>query len=637
MARIALLAMLVLLAGCAGLRPGQVRRIEAVIAQARPVAVDCTRLDACARPSSLHALAGRAFAESTVAVPRHYTLLLDRGSDALLARVDLIRSATTRIDLQTYIFDEDDAGRFVLDELIAAARRGVRVRLLMDQLSALERVETLAALAGLHANLEVRIYNPVLNRARINYPQYMVAGLCCWRKLNKRMHSKMLLVDGAVGITGGRNYQDDYYDWDAQYNFRDRDVLIAGPAARTMGESFDRYWADRHSVPVQQLRDVGTLLLREGVPVLSPPVFNRPERVQAARTQADDASLVQERLVARVIPVGGVDYISDLPGKPDGARDLSPSSVALRDLILGARERVMLQTPYLVLSKQARAMFRQLRRREDPPRVIVSTNSLASTDAFIAYALSYKYKRRYLRDYGFEIYEFKPFPLEAPIDVATTGAIDPVTGPPPRSPRVEFDRRSVVGRDLARQTRRRPLAREFAALAYGSPRSNAPVPLKRAGVRMGLHAKSLVVDETVGVVGTHNFDPRGDRYNTESMVVIRDAGFARELAASIERDTAPANAWVIAPRDKPPVLSGINYSLGKLSEHLPLFDLWPVRYATSYDFRPSSACPGPVPPGHPDFRRCYEAVGDFPEVALGFKSVVTRIFTAFGAGLAPIL
>ncbi|WP_133479469.1 phospholipase D family protein [Cognatilysobacter segetis] len=629
------------LAGCAALSPQQAQQVDAIVGQARPVQTDCERPDACARPSELHALAGEAFAASTADAPKHYTLLLDRGSDALLARIDLIRSATTSIDLQTYIFDEDDAGRFVLDELIAAAKRGVRVRLLMDQLSALKRVDTLAALAGVHANLQTRIYNPVLGRARMSYPGYVFAAACCWRQLNKRMHSKLLLVDGAIGITGGRNYQDDYYDWDAEYNFRDRDLLVAGPAARDMGDSFERYWNDRRSVPVEHLSDVGRRLLRGGVPALKPADFAEPERVRVARSVADDPGFVREQLLARVLPVGAVEYVADPPGKGGNEQVLSPASRTLRDLILGAQDRVILQTPYLVLSKPAREVFRTLQAREDPPHVIVSTNSLASTDAFIAYALSYKYKRRYLRQYGFEIYEMKPFPQDAPIDVATTGAIDTGSLPPARPQRVQCDRNSVVdcvrARQLARRPVRRPLEREFTALAYGSRRSNSPVPLKRAGVRMGLHAKSLVIDESVGVVGTHNFDPRSDRYNTESMVVIRDPAFARELAASIGRDISPANSWVIAPREKPALLSGLDYSVGKASEQLPIFDLWPRRYATSYEFKPSAKCPLPVSPRDPRFRDCYEAVGDFPEVALGFKSVITRIFTAFGAGLAPIL
>jgi phosphatidylserine/phosphatidylglycerophosphate/cardiolipin synthase-like enzyme len=181
------------------------------------------------------------------------------------------------------------------------------------------------------------------------------------------------------------------------------------------------------------------------------------------------------------------------------------------------------------------------------------------------------------------------------------------------------------------------LQAEYAALRYARRRANERVPLERAGVRIGLHAKSLVVDERIGVVGTHNFDPRGDRYNTESAVVIDDPAFARALAASIRRDIAPANAWTIARRPDPPLFSGLEYTLAKISERMPIFDLWPVRYATSYEFRPGPGCPAPLSPFDPGFRDCYRPVGDFPEVDIGLKPLLTRIFTAFGAGLAPIL
>ena len=163
------------------------------------------------------------------------------------------------------------------------------------------------------------------------------------------------------------------------------------------------------------------------------------------------------------------------------------------------------------------------------------------------------------------------------------------------------------------------------------------LPLKRAGVRMGLHAKSMVIDNRIAVVGTHNFDPRSENYNTESAVIIEDPAFAKALAESIRRDISPENAWVIAPRAKPVVLSGLDYSLGKVSEALPLFDLWPWRYATSYEFRPGPDCPAPLPSNDPGFHRCYEAVGDFPEVNVGSKWLYTRLLTAFGAGLVPIL
>lgn len=627
------------LGGCSTFGAAERAQAQSVALAARSEAVECTQADACARPSALHALGARAFAESTPASPRHYALILDRGQDALIARLDLLRSATDRIDLQTYIFDEDDAGQLFLEELLAAARRGVRVRVLVDQLSALKRVDTLAALAGAHRNFELRIYNPVLGRARLSYPRYVLAAACCWRQLNQRMHSKLLLVDGTIGITGGRNYQDDYYDWDPAYNFRDRDLLVAGPVARDMAASFEAFWRDPRSRPPATLSDVGRQLLEGGVPAMPAPQYERPERVAAALAEASDPARI-EALVQAAIPVGAVSFIADLPGKhhEEEAARAAPATTGLRAVVESAQETVLLQTPYLVLSDAAQRMFRTLHRRPDPPRVIVSTNSLAATDSFITYALSYKYKRRYLRDFGFEIHELKPFPADAPIDLAATGATLP---PVPTEEELERVRtqlreaRQLRGADAVRY--RRPLQAEYAALRYARRRGNERVPLARAGVRVGLHAKSIVVDGRIGVVGTHNFDPRGDHYNTENAVVIADPAFAQALARSIRNDIKPENAWAIARRPDAPLLPGLEYTLAKVSERMPIFDLWPVRYATSWEFQPGPGCPAPLSPFDPRFRECYRPVGDFPEVAAGFKPLLTRIFTAFGAGLAPIL
>ena len=687
---------------CAGLNPREQARVETLVQQARSDELTCQRADACARYSPLREMAldalgpeaptdlprlpapdttmpapdepatatvaadaparetgtPAAAAEAPAGAPRHRALILDYGQDALIARLDLIRGATRSIDVQTYIFDEDDAGHLVLDELLAAARRGVKVRLLIDQLAALRRVDTLVGLAGAHENFEVRLYNPVLGRGRFGYPMYAVATLCCFRRLNQRMHNKLMVVDGVVAITGGRNYQNDYFDWDADYNFRDRDLLVAGPETRAMQAHFDAFWNAPLSTPLAQLSDVGTFVLRNGVTPVIHHEADRPERIARITRDADDAGLVRARLVAATLTVRDLRYIGDPPDKHDADDVPAPSSVLLRDLIEGARERVLLQTPYLVLSKPAQQMFRDLQARADPPRVVVSTNSLAATDAFIPYALSYKYKRRYLRDFKFEIHEFKPFPQDAPIDVEATGTVDiawredgtVVLGEPkaqaprarlrfsgsgggPASGSSGFGGSASGSRSEDRPT---PLAREYSALRYSRSGANERVPLRRGGTRFGLHAKSLVIDDRIGVVGTHNFDPRGDHYNTEAVVVIDDPAFARALAASIERDIAPENAWVIARRDRPPVFSGLEYSLAKLSEHLPVFDLWPVRYATSYEFRPGPECPAPLSPRDPGFRKCYEPVGDFPEVDMLIRPL-TRIFTAFGAGLAPIL
>ncbi len=630
--------LLLALAGsaCATLSPAERDRAQSIALAARSAEVTCDAPDACADSSPVRDMGGRAFAASTPGDPRHYVVILDAGQDALLARLDLIRSATSSIDLQTYIFDQDDAGRLFLEELLAAARRGVRVRVLIDQLSALEEIETLAALAGAHQNFQLRIYNPTFGRAQPNYFHYAMSVLCCFREFNQRMHSKLLLVDGAVGITGGRNYQNDYYDWDPHYDFRDRDLLVAGPEARDMRANFEAFWTDRRSVPAARLTDVGGYLLAHGVPPLDLGAYALPERAAEARAAAEDAALLHERLVVPAHAVGEVHFIADLPDKHDpeaeGIDDGDRASVVLRRLIESARDEVLLQTPYLVLSEAAQDVFSGLHDRPDAPRVTVSTNSLAATDAFMVYALSHKYKRTYLRDYGFHLYEYKPFPGDAPIDFASTGATLPAP-PVPGETVVEtgrVERGSALRRRLRLRTETRP---SFLSLGPVTE----PVRLERAGLRIGLHAKSLVVDERVGVVGTHNFDPRSDNYNTESAVVVPDPAFAQALAASIRRDIAPENSWLIARRPKPPVLSGLEYSLGKVFEQLPLFDLWPIRYATSYEFQPGPGCPVPVPRDHPDFERCYEPVGDFPEVAVGPKWLYTRILMAFGAGLAPVL
>lgn len=633
----ALLLAVFILGGCATLSTPQRDDAQRIAASARSAQVDCSAANACALASPLHDLADRAFAESTPLAPRHYAVLLDKGPDALLARVHLIRSARRSIDLQTYIFDEDDSAQLVLDELQAAAFRGVKVRLLLDQLSAMEKVSTLAALSGVHVNFELRLYNPVLDRARLPLPMYAVASACCWRMLNRRMHTKLLLIDDEVGITGGRNYQNDYFDWDASYNFRDRDLMIMGPVAGEMASNFDAFWNSPRSVQAERLGDVGRYVRKLGVPPPPHRPYVKPARVRALLVDVDDSAVIRDRFVTPALAVRGVQFIADLPAKhrESTTNVMAPASTVLQQLVASAQDEVLLQTPYLVLSKPAQRMFRQLHRQPAPPRVLISTNSLAATDAFITYAISYKYKRRYLRDFGFEIHEFKPFPADAPFELGPTGAdLDEADLPTPAGNRLLTRReRKLAGRGLSGDPGEE--SRPLRAL-FGSS-STLPVRLKSAGMRIGLHAKSMVVDERVGVVGTHNFDPRGDTYNTESAVVIADPAFAQMLAASIRRDMEPGNAWVIGRRDSSPFLPGIEFTLARISERMPIFDLWPIKYATSYEYLPNPGCAPPPPPFSADFRRCHEPVGDFPEVDLGLKWLGVRVFTAFGSGLAPIL
>jgi putative cardiolipin synthase len=623
-----LAAFALLLTACMPSRE-QIRASQMEAAARQDSRVECVMPDRCAEASPLRVAAAEAVRDSTPEQPRHVVLNLETGRDALLARLHMIRAARRSIEVQSFIFAEDDAGFLVLDELLHAARRGVRVRVLLDQMFSFEDVSLLAGLAQAHVNFELRLYNPTFGKGRTSPAEFVAGILCCFTRFNQRMHNKLLLVDGLIGLTGGRNYQERYFDWDPGFNYRDRDVLVGGPAAALMQRSFEQFWVAPRSIPAPALRDVRRALgnSESGRAVLAQPPLRRPDRVEALRRELSDPARLHAVLIEPLHRVGRVDFLSDGPEKQlgriePGRRD---SSQSLRQAVTRAQEEIVLQTPYLVLSPQARDTFRRLRQREAPPRVRISTNSLASTDAFPVYALSHKYKRTYLRDLGFEIHEYKPHPANAPIALSLDE--DDAISLPQRFLRSESSRvfGSAAGSSSGARDRAAP-PRRYAL--------RGPLPLRTLGMRIGLHAKSMVIDGSLAVIGSHNFDPRSDRLNTESLVIVHDVDFAQELRELLLQDMAAENAWVIAPRPRPWMLSGLNYSLGKASEWLPLFDVWPWRYATSYEL--IEGCE-PRSPRAADFHECYRAVGDFPEVEIPFKAINTRILTAFGAGLAPIL
>jgi phosphatidylserine/phosphatidylglycerophosphate/cardiolipin synthase-like enzyme len=291
-------------------------------------------------------------------------------------------------------------------------------------------------------------------------------------------------------------------------------------------------------------------------------------------------------------------------------------------MVGGAQHEVILQTPYLVMSRRARHIFERLHKEQPPPRIVVSTNSLASTDAFAVYALSYKHRKRYLKDYGFEIYELKPHAADA----AAANAL--------ASLEWVGDGGHASG-EPAHDASRRYVGTENHGLLGSHGSSRRPAPLVSEGRRFALHAKSIVVDDRFAMIGSHNFDPRSDHYNTEAGVIVYDSRVAAQLREAILRDTEPQNAWVIAPR-RPvvPLLTTLNQMIGDVSESLPLFDFWPYRYATSYQLKAGCA---PMRPSDPAFFSCYEPVGDFPDVALSPKLIYTRLITAFGSSASGIL
>ena len=629
-------------AGCS-VSPARIHKADAVVTLTIDRQATCDASDAshCATPSPLIDAALEADAASTAARPVHVATLLEDGESAMAARINLIRAARQSIDVQTYIWEQDDAGKLMLDELIQAARRGVHVRILADQLFSFRDPGLLAALARASDHMEIRLYNPTFHAARTPPLEFAAGIVCCFYKFNQRMHNKLIVVDDLIGITGGRNYEDRYFDWDDSFDYVDRDVMVGGPAAKAMGTSFDQFWNHKRSAPLTHLRDVNRELLADTDDPRhwNPPQYTHPERVAQTIANATDPAWIDEHLGRATLRLNRVEYLSDLPGKTDEPkrREVRALTRHIMGLVRNAKSEIVLQTPYLVMSKPAKKIFSALRQQPDPPRVVVSTNSLASTDAFAVYAMSYKHRKRYLTDYGFEIYEMKPHPANGDAD-ALEGHSNDVATPPLSEPatarRRGRERRPGSHAEVSGMWPPSDTIGFIGSRASRGPR-NRPAPLLTAGVRFGLHAKSIVVDDTFAMVGTHNFDPRSDHYNTESGVIVYDKRFADRLRDSIMQDTQPANAWTIAPRQKSiPVLSSVNEFIGDVSERLPFFDLWPFRYATSYELKPGCI---PMRWSDPRFFECYEAVGDFPEVDVSLKLIYTRMITAFGSSAAGIL
>ncbi len=598
----ALAAMLfiALFAGC-GVNRQLARQADRIVAVEQSQQITCTQADHCAIESPLRRLVAQARRTSTPQQPIHYVNVLEQGEDSLLLRVHLIRAARKSIDIQTFIWVNDDAGRLILDELLAAARRGVRVRVLADQLFSLEDTILLSRLAVIHRNFEVRIYNPTFHKAVTQPLEFAASILCCFTRFNQRMHNKLFLVDDEFGIAGGRNYENRYFDWDHEFDYRDRDVLVTGDeAGREMAASFDQFWRYKRAARLTRLNDVNQRIVAEADQNLPLPAAERgidPMRVETLRAHAGDFAEMDRRFASVAQRVGQVDYFSDSPAKQDEGADRNKQlGERISKMIAHADSQIVMQTPYLVISKHARRVFRELRERPKPPDIIVSTNSLAATDAFYVYALSHKYKKRYLK-LGFRIYEFKPFPGDANL-----------------------------------------LFSHYSQLSGGSGSDGyerfGKAPLTSEGVRVGMHAKSIVIDGKTTLIGSHNFDPRSDNYNTESGFIIYDKAVAEQVRSAIIQDAQPQSSWTIAKRPRTNLLHRINNAIADFSSVLPLFDFWPFRYATSYELNPDCA---PLKQNDPGFYDCYTAVGDFPEVDLPLKTIYTRMVTAFGAGAVGIL
>ncbi|MDJ0786601.1 MAG: phospholipase D family protein [Myxococcota bacterium] len=326
-------------------------------------------------------------------------ILLDDNEDALRQRLRLVDAATVSVDLQTYLWSDDATGRLLARRLLAAADRGVRVRLLVDDFLAGDGRD--AASVALHENVSIRYYNPWPSRRVGALP--VVLGWLTHPELNHRMHNKVLIADGRAAVAGGRNVADEYFGLNPRLNFRDVDVLTVGPTVAGLAEAFDDYWNDEWSVPIHQLRErpgeAALDVAREEILAVSEADRERLTRFAESPAHGVDVLPLLERL-----RFGLGEAVQDDPGAARAGGAPDQVFLSLDRLLEGIERELVIISAYFVPDAEVVAYFGELTSRGIEVRVI--TNSLGSNNHAIA-SSQYKRMRRPLLEAGVELFEMR--------------------------------------------------------------------------------------------------------------------------------------------------------------------------------------------------------------------------------------
>ncbi|GAA4343363.1 phospholipase D family protein [Variovorax defluvii] len=461
------LALNAVLVGCAGL-PANVQR---PVSQARADVTD-THLAAIAAASLPAAADGQ----------RSGLRLLPAGDHAFEARIALARAAQKSIDAQYYEIADDVSGRQFLRALADAAARGVRVRLLVDDLHAAGEDALLAGLAA-RPNVELRMFNPLAVRSG-GVAQRVLRSVNEFSRINRRMHNKLFLADNQFAITGGRNVADEYFDRSGSDNFIDMDLLAAGPAVRALSDVFDGYWNSEHAYPIQSL--VAESLTPEQARRHFDAAVQQSEVTDFPVTAKDllgQTSLATQLATGRVeLHVAAVRVLADAPSKADvDVQQLNDGAVMTGklELVQSARNEVLLASPYFVPGRRTLDVLKQV--TDSRVRVSVMTNSLATTDEPLVHA-GYARYRTALLGMGVALFELMP---------GSNG--------------------------------------DAKAAAVG----------ERHGSLGRLHAKAAVVDGRWLYIGSMNMDRRSAHSNTEMGLIVDSPELAGQLASLLRGDRRP--------------------------------------------------------------------------------------------------
>jgi len=437
--------------------------------------------------------------------------LIDGVEIAFTSRLALIEGAQRSLDLQYYAIHADASSEILLRRIREAARRGVRVRLLLDDFNSVGEDAQVLRLS-FEPNIEIRLFNP-LPGPRNSMLGRVITSLHDIPRIQKRMHNKVFIADNAWGITGGRNLGDRYFGGDDAQNFVDLDVMAAGRIVRDMSASFDRFWNDKLAYPVERLLDQEDLeQLRKWQPASNDPVKAAQAATPAPRSQAEVLPSIDPVLLAEArrapLDLRTVDLVwapsvllVDEPGKIGPGDDEVDAGETLIDglltLMRNAQHDVLIVSPYFVPGARMMAVYEELLKRK--VRIRVLTNSLASNDAPAAHA-GYARHRARLLDMGVELYEMHSDP----------GLIGPGAG--------------------SAQTDRKRFAFGSGSGAGGSK------SLTRS--RASLHSKAVIIDQRLSVIGSMNLDLRSQLKNSEVALVIRSAALAQKSIRQVENTFA---------------------------------------------------------------------------------------------------
>ena len=402
--------------------------------------------------------------------------LLGHGREAFIVRLALADLAERSLDMQYYVWDGDTTGRIIVDRVMKAADRGVKVRLLIDDPYYKASDPVIAALDA-HPGVEIRLFNPLTNRG---WPT--LDFILDFRRVNRRMHNKLMVADNAAAIVGGRNIGDIYYGVNTIANYRDLDVLAVGPVVRDLSRVFDRYWNSPSTVPIAAIADrtygaadldaILICLCKEIAAADYPyPIDQDLDELASRGAELHDRPSVGARPHHRRRPG------SHRPRRRERRRGrVHPR--ARRPAEEGAARRVALFRPARPGAGNVKALH------ERHVRVRVLTNSLASNDMLAAHS-GYAKTRRRLLENGMELYELRP-----DTDAFRSG---------------------------------------WSLLSGGS--------------RAALHAKAMAFDREAVFIGSFNLDPRSAVINTEAGLYIESLEFTERLTAYMATGVVLANSF----------------------------------------------------------------------------------------------